>query len=101
MQFLRRNQRAGAAIVVCILVTLVFIGCRAEPPKPVAIEGTWRAVLQSPGGELPFTLRITRRANALDAVIVNGAERAPASEAIIIGSSVSIRFDWYDSRIVA
>jgi thiol-disulfide isomerase/thioredoxin len=101
LQFLRRNQRAAAAIVVCILVTLVFIGCRAEEPKPASIEGTWRAVLMSPGGELPFMLRITRHGDALDAVIVNGAERAPVSAVIVAGNSVTFRFDWYDSAILA
>lgn len=55
----------------------------------------------SPGGELPFTLRITRRGDALDAVIVNGAERAPVSAVNVTGDSVTFRFDWYDSAILA
>ena len=78
------------------------MACRpTEAPKPAAIEGTWRAVLMSPGGELPFTLHITRRGNPLRAVIVNGAERARVSEVNVTGNSVALRFDWYDSLILA
>jgi thiol-disulfide isomerase/thioredoxin len=101
LQLLRRDQGGGAAIVVYLLVTLALIGCRAEEPKSAAIEGTWRAVLTSPGGELPFTLRITRRGDSFDAVIVNGAERAPVSAVNVMGDSVTFRFDWYDSAILA
>jgi thiol-disulfide isomerase/thioredoxin len=101
LQLLRRDQGAGTAIVVCLLAALALSACRAEAPKPAAIEGTWRAVLMSPGGELPFTLRITRRGDVLDAVVVNGAERAPVSAVSVSGDSVTFRFDWYDSAILA
>jgi thiol-disulfide isomerase/thioredoxin len=36
-----------------------------------------------------------------NAVVVNGAERAPASSVDVHGSAVTIRFDWYDSAIHA
>jgi thiol-disulfide isomerase/thioredoxin len=86
---------------VSLLVTIV-LACRpAEQTKPVSIEGTWRAVLTSPGGELPFTLRFERRGAAVGAVIVNGAEQAPVSGVSVDGRSVTIRFDWYDSAIAA
>jgi thiol-disulfide isomerase/thioredoxin len=68
--------------------------CRpAHPP----LDGPWRAVLTSPGGELPFTLRF----ESGSAVIVNGAERVPVSGVSVDGSQVTIRFDWYDSAIRA
>jgi thiol-disulfide isomerase/thioredoxin len=83
-----------------LLVLLVLAGCRTER-KPVAVEGAWRAVLTSPGGELPFTLRIARKGDALTAAILNGAEEAPASGVSVDGMTVTIRFDWYDSSISA
>jgi thiol-disulfide isomerase/thioredoxin len=73
---------------------LLAVGCRTQPK----IEGTWRAVLTSPGGELPFTLRIDRN---LHAVIINGPEQAPVSGVSVEGNDVSIHFDWYDSAIRA
>ena len=99
MSFLIARKRFVDA---ALLVVITLVACRpAELPKPVAIEGTWRGVLTSPGGELPFALRITRRGDGLSAVVVNGAEQAPASGVSAAGSSVTIRFDWYDSAVNA
>lgn len=85
---------------IALLVALAMIACHpAEHLKVPAIEGTWRAVLTSPGGELPFTLRIVRQGDGLRAVIVNGAEQAPASGVDVHDRSVTIRFDGYDSAI--
>jgi thiol-disulfide isomerase/thioredoxin len=93
---------ARKRFALAALLAITLVACRrAEPASPVAIEGTWRAVLTSPGGELPFSLRITRRGDALNAVIVNGAERAPVSAVSIAGAEVTLRFDWYDSAINA
>ena len=61
------------------------------------IDGMWRAVLTSPGGELPFALRFEHGG----AVVVNGTEHVPVSGVIVDGARVTIRFDWYDSAIRA
>ncbi len=58
-------------------------------------------MLTSPGGELPFTLRIVREGAGLNAVIVNGAEQRPASGVDVNAKSLRIRFDGYDSAIDA
>ena len=78
-----------ARAFVCLLLAVV---ANAKP-----LDGTWRAVLTSPGGELPFTLRF----GSGGAVIVNGAERVPVSGVTVDGARVTIRFDWYDSAIRA
>ncbi|HEX9459032.1 MAG TPA: TlpA disulfide reductase family protein [Thermoanaerobaculia bacterium] len=88
---MRRNAALAALV-------LALAACH---PRPTAVEGTWRAVLTSPGGELPFALRIARDGTALHAVIVNGAERAPVSGVDVHDGSVTIRFDGYDSAINA
>jgi thiol-disulfide isomerase/thioredoxin len=80
------------AAVACLVVALA-----ACHPKLPAIDGTWRAVLTSPGGELPFTLRIARGRT----VVINGAEQAPVSGVDVHDSAVTIRFDHYDSAINA
>jgi thiol-disulfide isomerase/thioredoxin len=84
--------------IACLVIALA--ACHSAE-HPVAIEGTWRAVLTSPGGELPFTLRFVSRGAVLSAVIVNGSERVPASAAAIHDGSLTIRFDVYDSVINA
>lgn len=67
-----------------------------------AISGTWRAVLGSPGGELPFTLRLANEeGGGLVAHALHGAEAAPFSGVEQEGSTVVLRFSWYDSEITA
>ena len=92
---LRDIMRRNAAIAALVLA---LAACHS---RPADVEGTWRAVLTSPGGELPFTLRVARDGTAFQAVIVNGAERAPVSGVDVHDRSVTIRFDGYDSAINA
>jgi thiol-disulfide isomerase/thioredoxin len=95
-------MRRRPSVVTCLLFILAFAAARsAERATTAEIDGTWRAVLSTPGGELPFTLRIEPRGNLLSAVIVNGAEEAPVSGVTLDGSHVTLRFDWYDSAISA
>lgn len=81
-------------IACCLSFALAFGAPDAARPK---LDGTWRAVLTSPGGELPFILRISRRG----AAVVNGEERVSVSGVDVDGQRVAIRFDWYDSAIHA
>ena len=71
----------------------------AQAPSPFA--GSWRAVLASPGGDLPFTLRISARGEGLAAHAVNGAEQAAADSVRVDGRRIVVRFDVYDSEIAA
>jgi thiol-disulfide isomerase/thioredoxin len=73
-------------------------GGRADAPR---VAGEWRAVLASPGGELPFGLRLTRTGRGLRAVAENGSEQAPFSSVAQSGAKLTLRIDWYDSRIDA
>ncbi|HXH39903.1 MAG TPA: TlpA disulfide reductase family protein [Thermoanaerobaculia bacterium] len=83
------------------IASLLFVLAACHHAEPPSAAGTWRAVLTSPGGELPFTLRIVRDGAALRAVIVNGSEQAPASSVDVHDASLTIRFDVYDSAINA
>ncbi len=78
------------------------------------LAGTWRAVLESPGGELPFLLRFALEGGALPAKagaaaesgswsawVINGEEEAPTSGVHFQGESVVVDFTWYDSEITA
>lgn len=65
------------------------------------VSGEWRAALTSPGGDLPFGLRLTGTGRQLRAVAVNGSEQAPFSTVEQRGDRLTLRIDWYDSRIDA
>ncbi len=79
------------------------IGCqKAETaPEPADLVGTWRAVLGSPGGELPFQLVIREEGRELRAGAITGAEEVPFSDVSVAGREVVLSFDWYDSAIRA
>jgi len=100
-----RRFLATWTLFAAALPAALSCGTRSGPRPDVA--GTWRAVIQSPGGELPFTLRldqpVTRdpREGRLAAVVVNGEEVLPIDTARIDGDKVILRFEQYDSEISA
>jgi thiol-disulfide isomerase/thioredoxin len=85
------------------LALLFSIACHhaEHPQQPPSIEGTWHAVLTSPGGELPFSIIVASHEGMLKAVVANGEERAPISGISVSNTFVTFRFDWYDSSIHA
>ncbi len=91
-------------LVPALLTILAFTACDSPTDDPLpapTIAGLWRAVLASPGGELPFTLRIDAENGALTAVVLNGSEEVPFSSVEQAGSNVVLHFHWYDSEITA
>ncbi len=65
------------------------------------LPGIWRAVLASPGGELPFTLQIDEGNDGLTAIVANGEEKVPFSSVEQKDRRVVLHFEWYDSEITA
>jgi thiol-disulfide isomerase/thioredoxin len=64
-------------------------------------EGVWRAVLQLPGGELPFTLEFAREQGGRVAYLVNGADRTRVNEIAVDGDAVTLRMPGFNNRIDA
>jgi thiol-disulfide isomerase/thioredoxin len=90
--------------VTVAVVSIALIGCGAPPEvtwiaTADALRGEWRSVLESPGGELPFGLRIDFEGGRLTAVILNHDEEVPTSSVSIEENRVVIEMDWYDSRL--
>lgn len=104
MRYLLRYTVTAVAVV---LLGALIACAPAETPTeavteaPPSLAGTWRAVLDSPGGELPFTLRFTDGAEGPVAEILNGDEETPTSRVEQNGSQVIIHIEWYDSEITA
>ena len=87
-----------------ILVSIALIGCGVPHEVSMiatadALRGEWRSVLESPGGELPFGLRIGVAEGRLTAVILNHDEEVPTSSVSFDSDRVVIEMDWYDSRL--
>ncbi|MEP7009529.1 MAG: TlpA disulfide reductase family protein [Acidobacteriota bacterium] len=92
-----RSHRSTVSLALFSLFALALLSCRPAPSP----AGQWRGVFTSPGGELPFGLRIDSGPQGLRAVVQNGSEEAPVSAVELKGSELTLRFDGYDSRIVA
>ncbi|MEM9301389.1 MAG: TlpA disulfide reductase family protein [Pseudomonadota bacterium] len=96
------------------LAALVFLAACSQAPEPAAptatspepepapsLAGEWRAVLSSPGGELPFQLLIEGEPGDYRAAVMNGTERVPFSTVERVGDGIMLRYDWYDAEIEA
>ena len=88
-------------IATALPALLVALACAAEPSVEQLLVGTWRAELASPGGPLPFTLKIRRQGDGLAGVAVNGDEEAPFSHVRLTATGVELAMEWYDSEIRA
>src|SRR6266850_287890 len=98
---MRAFQRIPLAVACGLLASL---GVAAPEGVPTAIPrpGLWRATLASPGGELPFGLVLeTAAGGGLAASVLNGPEKIPFTSTQVQGRSIKLRFDYYDSEIVA
>jgi thiol-disulfide isomerase/thioredoxin len=82
------------------LILLLCLACTTRPAEEDLL-GTWRAVLASPGGELPFTLRVEPSGTGVEAVALNGEEEAQFSSVRRQGDEVVLEMAWFDSRIRA
>ncbi|MEM9558441.1 MAG: redoxin domain-containing protein [Acidobacteriota bacterium] len=95
------DRCATRLVLLALLLLLVATACSEPEPQLGDLTGPWRAVLESPGGELPFLLRIDETDAGLRAVAINGHEEAPFTRVEVDGDAVSLRIDWYDAEIKA
>ncbi len=87
------------------LIACFLMACGSDfhfhSAKTPSLVGEWRAVLTSPGGELPFTLRIREVSGQLVAAAVNAGQEALLTGVKQQGQRVVLEFAWYDSEITA
>lgn len=102
-------NRALSLRLPLVILTLALAGCASGEPDPETtagaggdrLAGIWRAVLLSPGGDLPFRLEITANEGGYSAVAITGDEQMAFSHVELEGDRVVLAFDWYDSQIEA
>lgn len=67
--------------------------------KPAGIQiGTWRGVLLTKGGELPFTFETKMQDGTVYLEIINGEERIKVDEISVMDDSVFIQMPLFDSE---
>ena len=65
----------------------------------ILTTGLWRAVLLTPGGELPFHLQIEHIDSSYAFTIINGSEHMLLNDVTINDDSVIVRFPVYESEL--
>lgn len=100
-----RSRRLGVATAALLFAAVALASCsrdRETPSLPGEIlVGTWRAILLSPGGELPFGLEIRRGDVGLEAVIHNGDDETALSDVVLDGRHAVLGDAAHDSTIDA
>ncbi|XWW47858.1 TlpA family protein disulfide reductase [Fibrella sp. USSR17] len=76
-----------------------LLNCQSSPTVKT---GVWRATLETSGGQLPFGLSIEPAAQAGKYTVfaLNGAERLPMDEATLVGDTLRIPMDLFESELV-
>ena len=65
------------------------------------LPGHWRAWLDSPGGELPFGLELTREGATWGAILINGLERQKIEHVRVEAGRLWLSIEHYDAHVEA
>jgi thiol-disulfide isomerase/thioredoxin len=82
-----------------LLICALLVASPIHASTSDELATTWRAVLESPGGELPFRLDFPVRGPEYTALVHNGDERVKVGEVKREGSTLTLRLDPYDSYL--
>lgn len=84
-----------------LLAVVAVTACGVQRDEPAGLQGSWRAVLTVPGGDLPFGLEIGAEAGHEVAWLINGPERVRIDDVVVAGSRVTMRMPGYPHRVEA
>jgi peroxiredoxin len=95
-------------LLLASTAALAMAAChRGGPPAAGASSGndvklgTYRVVLQTPGGDLPFGLELKQQDSGLVGYLINGPERLLLRDVNISGSHLEIRMPGYENVLKA
>src|SRR5258708_36828436 len=93
-------------LLLASTATLALAACHRGDGRGAAAAGnndvklgTFRVVLQRPGGELPFGLELKETGSGLVRYLINGQERLLLSDVKITGSHLEIRMPGYENLL--
>ena len=95
-------------LVFSLSAALSLAACHQDIPPAAAASsgndvkmGTYRAVLNTPGGELPFGLELKQQDSRPVGYLINGQERLLLSDVKITGSHLEISMPGYENVLKA
>jgi len=95
-----KNNHISTHISISVFASVflfVLLGCKMDQ----SIENTYRAWLESPGGELAFPLIIKKSGDSLNGYVVNGIDTSRFTRVVQKNDSIFLSYDYYDSHIEA
>jgi thiol-disulfide isomerase/thioredoxin len=95
-------------LVLGLTAALVLAAChQTDAPPAAAVSGigvkmgTYRVLLETPGGELPFGLELKQQDSGPVGYLINGQERLLLSDVKITGSHLEISMPGYENVLKA
>jgi len=88
---------AASAILLAVAALTTACGSRSRELEP----GTYRAVLELPGGELPFGLDVAREERGVVLYLVNGEERVRVTEVTVADGRLTATMPGYENTLTA
>ncbi len=100
------NRLIFNSILNCIWIIVLFpmflSSCGNNTITNIELpEGTWKAVIRQQDQELPFLFETVKAGYEYQIVIINGEERLVVDEVDIVGDSVFITFNFFDTEVRA
>jgi peroxiredoxin len=89
---------AAAIAALCAGLTAQAADKESARPPAMAI-GDWRVVIDTPIGDLPFTLELSNDGEVWQATFINGPERMAAEVTTVRGTSLVIEFPSYGHSV--
>ena len=88
-----------ASLALLLAASALLSGCggRSKELQP----GVWRAVLEVPGGELPFGLDVAKEESGFVLTLVNGEERVRVNEVIVENGVLTAVMPGYANKLTA
>ena len=94
--------RPAISTLIGVLMLAGFHAGAAQSAASSGVKlGSYRVVLQTPGGDVPFGLDLVRKGTQVVGYLVNGPERLLVREVKITGSHLEIRMPGYENVLTA
>jgi thiol-disulfide isomerase/thioredoxin len=95
----RPSARWAAAFATAALTVALAAGCGQQSRE--LHPGNYRAVLELPGGELPFALDVAQQDGKFVLFLVNGEERVRVSEVSVKDGRLAAKMPGYENTLSA
>lgn len=91
--------RLAASLMLLLVVPVLLPGCGARSKE--LQPGSWRAVLELPGGELPFELDVSSEETGFVLTLINGEERVRVTEVTVAEGKLTAAMPGNENTLTA